>query len=161
MRPLSTRDDQAMGRRIPVWVLGSRLRGHTELIAVIVRVVAGLFIALAGVGKFADHAKEVHDFRGFGVPLADVAVPLAGAIELVGGVLVIIGFLTRPAALAIALNLVVALLTAGINEGGTFHLVVGPTLMAIMLFFVWCGAGPPSIDARLVRLRATTTRPNR
>ena len=128
--------------------------------AVIVRVAAGLFIALAGVAKFADHAKEVHDFRGFGVPLAEIAVPLAGAIELVGGALVVIGFLTRPAALAIALNLLGALLTAGINEGGTFHLVVGPTLMVIMAFFVWSGAGTPSFDARLVRLRPTTTRPN-
>ncbi len=129
--------------------------------AVILRVAAGLFIALAGVGKFADHAKEVHDFRGFGVPLAEIAVPLAGAIEVIGGVLVIIGFLTRPAALAIALNLLGALLTAGLNEGGTFHLVVGPTLMVIMAFFVWSGTGAASIDAQLVRLRATTTRPNR
>ena len=155
------RDDQPMVRRIPEWVLGSRLRGRTELMAVILRVAAGLFIALAGVGKFADHAKEVHDFRGFGVPLAEIAVPLAGAIELVGGVLVIIGFLTRPAALAIAINLLGALFTAGINEGGTFHLVVGPTLMVIMACFVWSGGGTPSIDAQLVRRRATTTRPDR
>lgn len=160
MRPLSVRDDQAMVRRIPTWAFGSRPRGRTEVIAVIVRVAAGLFIALAGVGKFADHAKEVHDFRGFGVPLAEIAVPLAGAIEVIGGVLVLIGFLTRPAALAIALNLLGALFTAGINEGGTFHLVVGPTLMVIMAFFVWSGGGAASIDARLVRLRAITTRPN-
>ena len=44
-------------------------------------------------GKFADHASEVADFRHYGVPLPELAVPLAGTIEIVGGFCVVIGFL--------------------------------------------------------------------
>ena len=101
-----------------------------------------------------------HDFRGFGVPLPEVAVPLAGTIEVVGGLLVVLGFLTRPAALAVAMNLLGALLTAGVNEGGAFHLVVGPTLTGLMLFLVWSGAGAISFDTHIADRRSTQSPSN-
>src|SRR3954452_11258277 len=94
-----------------------------------VRLVAGGFLIGVGIGKFADHASEVADFRHYGVPVPDLAVPLAGVIEVAGGLCVVVGLLTRPAAAVVAVNLLVALLTAGIIDGGTFHLVVGPVLM--------------------------------
>jgi len=116
-------------------------------------VLSGLFFMSAGIGKFADHAKEVSDFRGFEVPWPEVAVPVVGTVELVGGLLLVVGLLTRPAALLLAGNMIGALATAGRVEGGSFHLVYAPVLLALMLFLCWAGPGRLSLDGRMAGRR--------
>lgn len=146
-----------MTDRIPTSWLAPRVRGAFASVAVLaVRLAAGVFLVGVGIGKFADHASEVADFRHYGVPLPDLAVPLAGVIEIVGGLCVVAGLLIRPAAAIVALNLLVALLTAGLTDGGTFHLVVGPTLMVAMILLVFTGAPAPSVDDRILRRRGVT-----
>jgi putative oxidoreductase len=92
---------------------------------------------------------ESIDFERYGLPWPDGAVYLAGAIELLGGLALLVGFLTRPAALALACNLVVAIATAGRVDGGTFHLGVGPAMLVAMLFLVWAGPGHLAVDNRI------------
>jgi len=89
------------------------------------------------------------------VPLPDIAVPAVGVLEIVGGALLVVGFLTRPAALALALNMVGALLTAGRVVGGDFHLVYAPLLLVAMLFVLWAGPGRWSVDERLLARNST------
>lgn len=67
---------------------------------------------------------------------------------MVGGTLLVIGLLTRLAAALLAVNLVVAIATAGVMEGGAFHLGVGPSLLVAMLFLLWAGGGARSLDRR-------------
>jgi putative oxidoreductase len=115
-----------------------------------VRIATGVLFITFSIGKFADHAKEAADFDRYGVPFPDVAVYLSGTIELVCGVLLILGLLTRIAAALLAVNLVVAIATAGRVEGGSFHLGVGPAMLLAMLFLVWAGAGALALDRRLL-----------
>lgn len=131
----------------------TRLAGPWSWVPTIVRVVTGAFFVSTSTGKFFDYSKEVDDFRGFDVPWPDVAVPVVGVVELVGGLLLIIGLLMRPAALALAGDMVGALATAGRVEGGSFHLVFPPILLVAMVFLVWAGPGKLSIDARLAARR--------
>jgi len=131
----------------------TRFTGPTAWIPSVVRIVAGLFFISTSMGKFFDYSKEVDDFRGFEVPWPEVAVPVVGAVELVGGVLLVIGFLTRPAAFVLALNMIGALATAGRVEGGSFHLVYAPVLLLLMLFLCWAGPGRLSIDGRMASRR--------
>ncbi len=138
---------------IPAAWLRSRPFGPRGVPALVLRIATGIPLVLFGMGKFVDRAGEVRDFRSFGVPLPSVAVPLAGVIEVLGGIAILVGLLTRPAALVVATNLVVAVLTAGINEGGTFHLVVGPVLLAAMVVIAFVGPGPHSLDARILSRR--------
>ena len=70
----------------------------------------------------------------------------SGALELVGGLLLVVGLLTRPAALLLAVNMVGAIATAGRVDGGTFHLGVAPTMLVAMLFLVWAGCGRLALD---------------
>jgi putative oxidoreductase len=129
----------------------TRLTGAAAWIPTIVRVGAGGFFVSTGFGKFLDYSHEVDEFRRFEVPLPDVAVPAVAVLEIIGGVLLVIGLLTRPAALALALNMVGALLTAGRVVGGSFHLVFAPSLLLLMVFLLWAGPGRLSIDASTLR----------
>ena len=113
-----------------------------------VRVVTGVLFATFSLGKFFDHAREAADFDRYGVPLPEAAVYLVGTLELVGGVLLVLGLLTRPAALLLAANMVGAIATAGRVEGGSFHLGVAPAMLVAMLFLIWAGSGRLALDSR-------------
>jgi len=107
-----------------------------------------LFVTFS-LGKFVDHAKETADFEHYGIPVPEVTTALVGALELLGGTLLIVGLLTRPAAFLLACNLVGAIATAGRVDGGSFHLGVAPTMLAAMVFLVWAGPGRLALDTRL------------
>jgi putative oxidoreductase len=115
----------------------------------ILRIVAGVVFVSISTGKFLDHAQEAIDFDRYGVPVPDVAVYAVGTVELICGVLLVVGLLTRPAAGLLALTLVGAIATAGRVEGGSFNLGVAPSLLVVMLVLVWAGAGRPSLDHRI------------
>lgn len=115
----------------------------------LLRIVAGAFFVSVSVGKFVDHAQEAADFDRYGVPVPDLAVFAVGTIEVVCGVLLVVGLLTRPAAGLLALTMIGAISTAGRVDGGSFHLGVAPTLLVAMLVLLWTGAGRPSLDHRL------------
>jgi putative oxidoreductase len=136
------------------WWLQSRYEtGPAAYLVALIRVVAGFLFVTFSIGKFADHAAEAADFDRYGVPIPDVAVYAVGTLELVCGVLLVLGLLTRPAAAALALNMIGAISTAGRVEGGSFHLGVGPAMLAVMLLLLWVGSGRPALDAILERRR--------
>lgn len=74
---------------------------------------------------------------------------IAGWIELVGGVLLIVGFLTRPVAVVLLLEMIVAFFLAHYPRGGSPMQNVGeiPLLYACVFAFLAAhAAGPFSID---------------
>lgn len=80
-----------------------------------------------------------------GLPLA----LLAGGAEFFGGILLILGFLVRPAALALAATMVVAIMTVHINNGlfmsnGGYEF--GLALLVVSIGLVIRGAGSLSAD---------------
>lgn len=126
-----------------------------------VRIMAGIVFVSVSTGKFTDHASEAVDFHRYGVPAPDVAVYGVGAVELLCGLLLVVGFMTRPAAAALALTLVGAIATAGRVEGGSFNLGVAPALLAAMVVLLWAGSGRPALDAvfeRRISARPPTPR---
>jgi putative oxidoreductase len=109
-----------------------------------------------GIGKFTEHASELASFQGYGLPAPDTFVYAIGVLELVGGLLLAVGALTRPVALALAGDMVGAIVASGIGEGEVIpSLTVAPAMLAAMLYLVWAGPGARSVDERLARrLRA-------
>lgn len=95
-------------------------------------------------------------FGDMGVPLEGVMGPLVALLELVGGILIVLGLATRVVAAALVVNMIVATLlvhlAAGIfvTEGGyELTLLLGAASLALVL----AGAGRLSLDAVLTQRR--------
>ncbi|MCM3523039.1 MULTISPECIES: DoxX family protein [unclassified Curtobacterium] len=119
------------------------------------RIVLGVVFTAHGAQKFAQGIPGVaQGFSGMGVPLAEVAAPLVAGLELVGGILLVVGVATRVVGLLLAVDMVVAGLlahaTAGFfaQDGGfEYVLVLAVASLAIAL----TGPGQFSLDALVLR----------
>jgi putative oxidoreductase len=140
-------------------VCATRTYGAAAWATTAARVVSGALFVTFSLGKFTDHAQESVDFGRYGIPAPEAATYLVGVLELLGGLLLVVGLLVRPVALVLAVNLAVAIATAGRVDGGSFHLGVGPAMLAVMLFLVWAGPGRGALDTRLAVAAQRTGHP--
>jgi len=133
----------------------SRLAGAAPLV---LRLVFGFMIAAHGWQKLQGGPAQ---FAGFltklGVPAPEIMAWVVTLTELGGGILLIVGLLTRLAALALAINLTVALLLVKLDAGlismqGGFELELG--YIAAFLAILLAGPGSASID-RAIGLDST------
>jgi putative oxidoreductase len=115
-----------------------------------VRLGAGVVFVLFGAGKFTSHASEVDSFHTYGLPSPDAFVYAIGAIEIVGGMLLIAGLATRLAALVLAGDMVGAISVSGIGEGEAISLTLAPALLVGMAFLLWTGPGVRALDRRIL-----------
>jgi putative oxidoreductase len=130
-----------------------RARGgpRAALGALAIRLVGGTIFLLFGVYKFTDHAKETASFESYGLPSPSLFAYAIGVVEIAGGLLLLLGLLTRPAALVLAGDMVGAVATAGPTEGGGINLGLAPLLLVWMLVLAWIGPGRWALDERLAR----------
>jgi len=120
-----------------------------------VRWAAGSVFVVFGIGKFTDHGREVASFETYGLPSPDAFAYLIGALEIVGGALLLAGLLTRFAALALAGDMVGAIALSGIGQGEVVpSLTLAPLLLVAMLFLLWIGPGDRALDRRLLSRRS-------
>jgi putative oxidoreductase len=103
-----------------------------------------VFVAF-GLGKFVNHGSELASFRAYGLPAPEVFVIAIGVIELVGGLLLIAGMLTRPVALVLAADMVGAIVVSGIARGEVISLTLAPAALVAMLVLLWTGPGGLSL----------------
>jgi putative oxidoreductase len=105
--------------------------GHGGRWVALTRWAAGIIFLIFGVAKFSDHSAELASFRHYPVPAPDVFVYLAGVIEIGSGLLLIMGLLTRLAALALAADMIGAIVISGLARGELVSLTLagnGPAL---------------------------------
>ena len=117
----------------------------------ILRIVTGFLFAAHGWQKFNEFtiAGTQAAFTQMGVPAANMVAPVVATLELVGGVALILGVLTRVFAALLAVNMVGALFLvhapAGIYvETGGYELVL--ILAAAAAAVALVGAGKVSVD---------------
>jgi putative oxidoreductase len=104
----------------------------------------GTFVVF-GIGKFVNHASELASFKTYGLPAPEVFVVMIGLIELVGGLLLIAGVLTRPAALVLAGDMIGAIFVSGIARGELISLTLAPAELVAILVLLWTGSGARSL----------------
>lgn len=126
-----------------------------SVVLLLLRCTVGLILFVIGAGKafgwFGGHGMEqtVQSFieRGYAVPLIYMHI----FTELIGGFLLIIGFLTRPAAVAVAINMLVAtivLLPNGFIMGRAAYPF---SLLMITIVILLAGPMTYSVDFLLAR----------
>jgi putative oxidoreductase len=133
-----------------------RLTRWAPMMLSILRIVSGLIFLAHGTQKFlsfpyGDNAGSGWSFGSLGA--------YAGLIEIVTGILITLGLLTRPAAFLASGTMAVAYWYAHapqdffpVNNGGDAAILY----CFLFLFFVFSGPGPWSLDWALSRVRATT-----
>jgi putative oxidoreductase len=127
-------------------LLASRVAGRAAAAVALARVAAGAVFVVFGVGKFSQHATEVESFETYGLPSPDAFVYAIGVLEIVGGLMLIAGLLTRLAALALAGDMVGAIVVSGVKEGEVISLTLAPALLVTMLLLLWAGPGAWALD---------------
>ena len=118
----------------------------------VLRIVAGYCFLLHGTAKLLG-LPHVEMFDG--VTLFSL-MGLAGVLEIVGGILLIIGFFTRPVAFLLAGEMAVAYFTAHISISDFWLPLMNSGEPAVLfcfifLFLVFSGAGAWSVDQRVAK----------
>jgi putative oxidoreductase len=150
------------------WLLRPPVSGPSA--TVLLRVMAGGVFLSEGFLKFLYATQGVGRFAKLGFPFPGFTAGFVGAFEIVGGLLLILGLLTRPVAIAFAVEMVVAILSTKISLYlGTSPLPAPPVapvrgLAAVLHesrsdvaqlltvgFLIAVGPGPRSLDAWLQR----------
>ncbi|MBC7171962.1 MAG: DoxX family protein [Polyangiaceae bacterium] len=136
----------------------------------LIRVAVGVIFASEGIQKFlyAD-AQGAGRFAKIGIPAPEAMGPFVGGVEIVFGLLVLAGLLTRLAAVPLVIDMLVAIVSTKVpillGEGywifaHTFAPKVGVwsflhesrtdlSMLLASIFLVIVGAGPWSLDAKL------------
>jgi putative oxidoreductase len=83
------------------------MNGQKDGVALIGRIALAAIFVLSGLQKLVDFTGTVSMIAGAGVPLPMVAAAVAVVIELGGGLAIFAGWMTRVAALAIVVFLII------------------------------------------------------
>ncbi len=116
----------------------------------VLRIAAGLVFLDHGYQKmFKMGIGGVTGFFGqVGIPLPNVMATLITLLEVFGAVAIIVGFLTRPIALAFVLDMLGAILLVQLKNGfSKFELEF--LLLGVAMTLLFTGAGRYSIDAMI------------
>jgi putative oxidoreductase len=133
------------------WLFGTR-ETRVAPFAPWVRLGAGIVFVIFGAGKFTAHASELSSFRGYGLPAPAAFVDAIGALEIIGGIMLVVGALTRVAALLLAGDMLGAIAVAGIGHGEAIpSLTLAPVLLGALVFLLYLGPGSVAIDSRFAK----------
>jgi putative oxidoreductase len=130
--------------------------------ALLTRITIGLAYVQTGTGKWHNFERTVGFFASLGIPFARANAAFIAWLEIVGGLLLVVGLLTRASAALLSASMTVALLTADragfIASWGSASesSPTDVTSYVFLLFLLWLvvyGAGAVSLD-RLIGLAA-------
>ena len=118
------------------------------------RIVVGEVFLVSGWVKLHNLPQMIENFAGWGIPFPTVLTPFASVVELVGGLLLILGLFTRLAAVQLAFVMVVAIATALWPDVDSLDTLLGLSESAYFAIFAWlalAGPGMLSLDYALQR----------
>jgi len=127
---------------------------------VLVRVAVGLIFFTQGILKFTDPGMGVERFTRIGFPWPALTAHFVGSFEIVCGLLVLVGLVTRLATIPLLIVITTAIVTTKLPEltraGQGFWFMVSAArtdfaMLCSLLFLLAEGPGRWSLDARRQR----------
>lgn len=137
-------------RPLIIPALGGLYAGLGEFAETLLRVVPGILLVVHGYGKITDPFGAIEMVEGLGFYPGVFWSPLLAATEFFGGILLTIGLLTRPAAFATTIVLLVTVYFHWVaRDQGLNGAEKSILWAAILFFFIFRGANSHSVDARI------------
>lgn len=119
-------------------------------VALAARILLAILFVASGFSKIMGYDGTAGYMSSHGLPMVSILLPLTILVELGGGLLLVLGWFTRPVAVVMFLFLIPVTLvfhTAG-DHGNTIHFMKNLCIMGGMLLLFLQGPGPWSVDAR-------------
>jgi putative oxidoreductase len=91
---------------------------------------------------------------GWHIPAAQVLAPFVSGVEFLGGLFLLVGFLTRISAGALGVTMIVAIASAKWDQVDSLETLLGFDETEYLALFLWlaiAGAGALSLDSWLTR----------
>ena len=154
------------------------VRTSAPAATILIRLVVGSVFFTEGIQKFLFPGEVgAARFAKIGIPAADVMAPFVGIVEIVCGTLILVGFLTRLAAIPLIVDMLVAIISTkipvlighgfwgfslrSVPYGGFWGMAhEARTDFAMLLgslFLLIVGAGAWSVDRRLTQARSLSS----
>jgi putative oxidoreductase len=130
------------------------IMSQTNLFAAVGRLLLALIFILSGLGKLGASEATQGYIASVGLPLPMLSYVIAIVVEVVGGLLLLVGYQTRIASLALAgFTLVAAVLFHSnfADQNQMIHFLKNISIIGGLLQVAAFGAGALSIDARRLR----------
>jgi putative oxidoreductase len=135
------------------------LTSHAPAAVLLIRLLVGAVFVSEGIQKFLFPVDlGVGRFTKIGIPSPGVLAPFVGVVEIVGGLLLLLGLFTRLAAVALIVDMCVAIATTKIpilHKDGIWKMAhearTDWSMLIGSLFLLLVGAGVWSLDALLTR----------
>ena len=147
-RPRTTTNDGSAPCPIPP---ATAFAGASPYLALLGRLLLAVIFLLSGFGKLTAASGTIAYIESAGLPAPTLAYAVALVVELVGGLLLVVGFQARLAALILALFTVAAAFGFHSNfadQNQTIHFLKNIAIVGGLLQVVAFGAGALSFDAR-------------
>lgn len=126
-----------------------------------VRIVVGWVFLWTGWTKLTILPRMTETFRSRGIPAPEILTPFVSGMEFVGGVLLLVGLLTRFIAVPMMVIMVVAIAAVKWADVDSVATLLGFEEVSYFVMFAWlaiAGPGPVSLD-HLVLKRLRPNRP--
>jgi putative oxidoreductase len=114
-----------------------------------VRITVGVVFMGTGWTKLHNLPAITKNFTNLGIPAPEILTPLVSGVEFVGGALLLLGLLTRFAAVPLMIVMVVAIISAKTGEIDSLETFLGFEEVSYFVMFAWlaiAGPGPVSLD---------------
>ena len=118
-----------------------------------VRIAVGWVFLWTGWQKLHFLPRMIENFRSWGIPAPEILTPLASGIEFVGGVLLLLGLLTRFISIPMMIVMLVAIVSVKWGDVDSLETLLGFEEMTYFAAFMWlaiAGPGAASLDRLLV-----------
>ncbi|WP_342120009.1 DoxX family protein [Pseudoduganella sp. OTU4001] len=126
-------------------------QSNTAALPLAARLLMAAIFVISGIGKIAAPAATIGYISAMGLPFPELGLAGAIGIEVVGGLLLVLGLYTRPVALALAaFSIVTGIVFHGAigDQNQLIHLMKNFAMAGGLLQIAAFGAGNLSLDAR-------------